>query len=204
MHCSTFCCLSLLLKVLSRCAIEGLSASVKEIHLWINNLTRFYLSYFRMATKGVPTTQLRQSLFLKQKEWCLYCAVVWSCVRLRVLWWNSGRWKSSRTKSFGHFCRTTLLIEHCCLVWQTVISKSGLQKKIWKRPQSPSVIALFEVFVQLSPCDCCGKTEIRFPLDMLTNRNRPRILEKLFILPKTINPVRSQLNYILKSYKLYI
>lgn len=114
MHCSTFCCLSLLLKVLSRCAIEGLSASVKEIHLWINNLTRFYLSYFRMATKGVPTTQLRQSLFLKQKEWCLYCAVVWSCVRLRVLWWNSGRWKSSRTKSFGHFCRTTLLIEHCC------------------------------------------------------------------------------------------
>lgn len=207
MHCLAFCCLSLLLvKFLSGCAIEGLNASVKEIqwlcmiHLWIHNSTRFYQSYFRMIAKGVPATQFRQSLCLKQKEWC--CMVVWSCVRLCVLWWNSGRQKSSRTKSYGHFCRTPLLIEHCFLVWQPVISKSGRQKQIGRRPQSPSVTVLFEVLVQWSSCDCCGKTAIRFPLGMLTNRNRPHILEELFILPKTINPVRSWLNFIFKLYKL--
>lgn len=55
MHCSAFCSSSpFLVKFLSRCAIEGLNASVKEIewwcmiHLWIHNSTRFYRSYFTL------------------------------------------------------------------------------------------------------------------------------------------------------------
>lgn len=115
--------------------------------VWYISEFIIWLVFTRAILEWLPK-EFRQPISMLETKgvMCILCSCMVMCKALCALvkFW---RQKSSRTNSYGHFCRTTLLIEYCSLVWQPVISKSGLQKQIWERTQSPRVIALFEVLV---------------------------------------------------------